>query len=352
MKKTAVLLAGLLLVSGTVFAEGWDVSRANMEASFNVLDSVNGMNVSNGDTDLNVKLSKELKEGVSAFIEIEADEADEATPNAIATGINVSEGDFTVQIKGELAVDPAEGSDFNAGNTDGTYVKWNVMGSENAVLGLHPWGVNTEWDNDTFEAFRFNNGANMEEEGAVTYALTVNETTSATATWVVIDAAMGENANAFKVEGSTKAGEIAIDAYFGMVAEVEGVTTDQTAMGVYATMPMGSLTLSGEFNTETIADADAKVGMFAKAALAMAEMNGYGRTAYASFKSLNDIVAANGGGASTEMEAGLELTQGSFTVTPKVVMVTDEDKVFGEDEGAIGDADSTTTVGLTIGYSL
>ena len=56
-------------------------------------------------------------------------------------------------------------------------------------------------------------------------------------------------------------------------------------------------------------------------------------------------------GALTEIEAGLELTQGSFTVTPKVIISSADNKVFNEEEESTG-TDSSTVVGLTIGYSL
>jgi hypothetical protein len=347
MKKTAVLLAGLLLVSGTVFAEGWEVSQAELETTFNVVDSENGMNVKNGDIDFDFQLTKEVKEGASANIELAADEDGN---DELSGGFEATEGDFSVSIAAIYNLGLSS-KGLTVKGEDGNYIKWNVMGNADMVLGLHPYGVNTEWDEDTFEAFKTNNGSSMEDDGAVTLAITVNETTSATVTMVMVDGDTAENATALKVEGSTKAGDISINGYFATISEVTGVSTDQTAMGVAGSMPMGDLTLSGEFNTETIGDNDAKVGLFAKAALAMAEMNGYGRTAYAEFTSLNDQVDT-AAGATTEIEAGLELTQGSFTVTPKVNIKSAENKVYGEDEKGTNQADSATTVGLTVAYSL
>ena len=193
-------------------------------------------------------------------------------------GFEATEGDFSVSIA--AVYNPGLSTDgFTVKGEDGNYVKWNVMGNANMVLGLHPYGVNTEWDNDTFESFKKNNNNTMEEDGAVTLAITVNETTDAKVTVVMIEGdSTTENATALKVEGSTKAGEIYIDGYFVTFSEFKGASVDQTAMGVAASMPMGDLTLSGEFNTETNDDADAAVGLFAKAAFAMGEMNGYGRT--------------------------------------------------------------------------
>ena len=61
MKRTATLLAGLLLVTGTVFAaEGLDFSGTTIKAK-SVLLNTAGANVnddSNGDTDLVLKLNR------------------------------------------------------------------------------------------------------------------------------------------------------------------------------------------------------------------------------------------------------------------------------------------------------
>jgi hypothetical protein len=303
------------------------------------------MNLEEGDVDLNIGWTKEIKEGVSATIEVASDENTNAD---MGVSFKAVEGDFTAAFGAQWEVNTGN-TVFQTKENDGTYLAWNVMGNANTVLSLYPYELDTEWDKDTFEAFKY-------ETQGVKYMVKLNDTTTVTGKMTIADGdTTTENVNAYKGEVSTKLGEIAVDAYIGVRGETAAKKDDVTAMGAYVTMPMGNLTLDAEFNTQTVGEADAAVGMFAKVSMAMAEMNGYMPTAYASFKTLNEEVGktvnSSAAGAYTKTEAGVALSQGSFTVTPKVILESADKKVFGEEDKAAA-TDAATRVALTMAYSL
>jgi hypothetical protein len=365
MKKTAVLLAGLLLVTGTVFAEGWEVTGAAVEGTLNIIDTQNGMDMTDGDVDLVIKTTKEVKEGASAYVELNFENESESNSD-IGFGFSVTEGDFFATIGAKLELTSNEVGTWDHDNDtktkeitlssssklklvtkdgDSTYLGWYVMGNKDMKLTVYPYEVaGMSWDNDTWESFTGNGS-----EGFA-FAYTVAEGTTVTAKWAMFENANAVNHDAFKFELATKVAGASVDAYFATRPEnTDAKVKADTAMGAKASMPMGDLTVSGEFNTETIDDGDAKTGLFAKVAYAMGDINGYATTPYASFKTLNEYVDT-AAGATTETEAGVTLAQGSFSVKPKVVIKTAENKKFKQEDDT--DTDTATTAGITFAYSM
>jgi hypothetical protein len=377
MKKTAVLLAGLLLVTGTVFAEGWELTGADVSGTFNLIDTETGMNMDAGDNALSFEMTKEGDFGSVSF-GADFDEGDDA-----GTGIDVTysktEGDFSVGLG--ATIDFAEDNDVDgsdtgvAFSTDGdsdTYLAWNVMGSEEMTLTVYPFEVDgMSWDNDTFESFAALSYTADATTGELTtsgtglpgfaFAMDLAEDTTVTAKLAIKDGdTTTKNVTVLKGEVSTKVSGVSLDAFVGIVGEDSDANQEAvTAMAAKASMTMDALTLAGEFNTETYSDEDAAVGIYAKASLAMDEMNGYTPTAYASFKNLNEMAVAvdegdmsNSYGESyTEIEAGVKLAQGSFYVTPKIVMYSsDADGFTEEDETSV--TNSAVELGVTFGYSM
>jgi len=350
MKKTAVLLAGLLLVTGTVFAEGWDVSKANVEGTFNVIDTQKGMNMSAGDVDLRFKATKEVKEGMTSFVEAKFDEDKE---NDIDFGLTVTEGDFTAAIGAQVTIDgqAAAGKSLTlqTNNSDQTYLAWNVMGSESTVLTMYPYAIaDMSWDNETWETF-----IPATDVPGFKLAMDLAEGTKAAAKVGVYDNDQAKNVYVLKGEFSTSVSGVSLDAYVGLKTEDDSTTAkDQvTAMGVLAKMSLSdALKVEGEFNTEKTGDADAAVGMYAKVSSTLAEMNGYVPTAYAKAKMFNKY-QDTAKGAYTELEGGVKMVQGSFTVTPKVKFTTAENKVFNlEDDNS--KEKTASSIGITFGYEM
>jgi hypothetical protein len=348
MKKTAVLLAGLLLVTGTVFAEGWEVTGAAVEGTLNIVDTVDGMDMEDGDANLTIGMTKEGDFGKLAA-EYTFDKVAEGYGTAVELTYSKTEGDFGVQLGADVSFAGTSPVEFQTNEDSDTFLTWQVMGSEDMKLTVYPFEVDgMTWEEDTFDSFM---AAENSGEG-IAFAMTVAEGTTVTAKMTMNENGSNVNHSAYKFELATKVGEASVDAYFATRPENDdaGVTAD-TAMGAKASMPMGNLTLSGEFNTETIDDGDALTGLFAKASMAMDEMNGYTPTAYASFKSLNEYVDADGGGALTEIEAGVKMAQGSFYVTPKFVITTSEDEVYALEDDTDTEK-SKMTAGVTFGYSM
>jgi hypothetical protein len=376
MKKTAVLLAGLLLVTGTVFAEGWELTGATVEGTLNVIDTENGMNMDSGDNNLSFEMAKEGDFGKLTF-GADFDEGDDA-----GTGIDVSysktEGDFTASYGASISFaedNTVDGSDtgvaFSSDADSDTYLQWAVMGSEEMTLTVYPFEVDgMSWDNDTFESFAALSYT-AAADGTLTttgtglpgfaFAMDLAEDTTVTAKVAIQDNDTSKNVTVLKGEVSTKVSGISLDAFVGIVGEDSDANQESvTAMGAKASMTMDALTIAGEFNTETYSDEDAAVGIYAKASLAMDEMNGYTPTAYASFKNLNEMAVAvdegdltNSYGESyTEIEAGVKLAQGSFYVTPKIVIESSDADAFGEEEEGTAKTNTATRIGVTLGYSM
>jgi hypothetical protein len=364
MKKTAVLLAGLLLVTGTVFAEGWEVSKANIEGTFDLIDTQEGSGFSNGDIDLDLKWSKEVKEGLTYSATIEANESG---ADSIAVGAEIAEGDFTAAIA--MDYNPGLSADgFNVDAGDGNYIGWNVMGMEELNLAMYPYDVaGWDWDEDTFVVDTDGNIPGIK----ATYKLA--EETTVKFLYGTADNDNLVNDTYMRADLSTKVSGISLDAY--SLIKAEKAKNDDTneskedgamALGAKASIGIEALTISGELNTVAYKGTDDKgkaedqmaMGLFAKAEYSMGDMNGYATTPYASFKNLNEYVSNVDSDATddyTKIEAGVKLVQGSFTVTPKLIMESTKAKTFTEELKSAGANDkvkSATRIALTFGYSM
>jgi hypothetical protein len=349
MKKTATLLAGLLLVTGTVFAGEWTVSSATVEGTLNVIDTQYGaLSTDAGDLNFTVKSEKEGDFG-KLTAELGLDKKSE--DNSFKLTYMKTEGDFTVATSAKLittsktansgnwALETQEGSD--------SYIKWNVMGSETVSATYYPWEVDgMSWDNDTWESFTGYGNPGL------AVAVKLSDSTDFTTKLSVANGdSTTKNKYAVKGEFNTKMDSVTVNAY-GAYA-----TNDkQMAMGAKASMTLSdALTVNGEFNTSKKDKDDAFVGMFAKVSSKLEDMNGYTPTAYASVKYLNKDAAnsdeGDSNGALTELEGGLALAQGSFTITPKVVLTSREEKDFGKEDST--DMSKTRTkLGVNFKYSM
>ena len=93
MKRTATLLAGLLLVTGTVFAEGVQVTAAHVEGTYWLTNSQYGsLGSEGGDLDLEVKVEKAGKFGTVGLV-LQGDIDDDED---LRLTYSKTEGDWTV----------------------------------------------------------------------------------------------------------------------------------------------------------------------------------------------------------------------------------------------------------------
>jgi len=397
MKKTATLVAGLLLVTGTVLAtglNGWELTGTTVEGDLWLMHSENGpLTSEGGDLDITLKATKETEMGtfgVEVFMENDDDD-----DNEVSLSYSRTQGNFEVGMGATILKDPTGNTEDNDAKFDLTtkagdssYLKWNV--SDKMSLTYYPWEVAgmSSFDEDTFEAFAIgdrtedNDGDSfVEAKGGLALAINVNADTTATVKYAIVSGNEdnSENFFAYKGELKTKVGPASVDAY---VAYTTGFATDYVdgdetkgiddkamyALGAIALMDLNEkVSLTVEFNMENIEDAkvgDKKaedaMGLFVKGAMKLADMAEYKPTAYASFKYLNDVAANRyeeghkGLEDYIELEAGLTLAQGNFSVTPKVVISMQdntETSYFKEYDGD-GKEDMAYKFGVNFKYAL
>lgn len=369
MKKTATLVAGLLLVTGTVLAtglNGWDLTGTTVEGDLWLMHSENGPLTSDGgDLDVTVEAKKETEIGTFGVkVYMENDDDDD---NEVSLSYSRTQGKFEVGMGATIIQDPTGNTVDNDASFDLTtkansdsYLKWNI--TDKTSLTYYPWEVaDMSWDNETWESFDLNN-----VEGGLALAMTVSEGTSVTLKYAITEGnnTTTENFYAIKAELATKIANGSVAAYVGLSQE-EGAATgedDLMAMGALLNMNLSdAMALTAEVNyQDQDYSEDAALGAFAKVAVKLADMADYKPTAYASFKYLNGTAWALDDGQATagsvefedymELEAGLTLAQGNFSVTPKINLEM-QDNGFGEYDKASAE-DMSLKLGLNFLYSL
>ncbi len=135
MKRTATLVAGLLLVTGTVFAEGkLDFSGTVIKAKTKLIEknyeAVN--DDSNGDTDIILKVNYDLGNNTTATFKFDTDSEDDTYDKNMNIMVKTVQGKVEAQFDAGLELDGAESSsgiEFreNQDSSD-TYIKYNHTG--------------------------------------------------------------------------------------------------------------------------------------------------------------------------------------------------------------------------------
>ncbi|MBZ4684176.1 MAG: hypothetical protein JG768_1603 [Fusobacteriales bacterium] len=357
MKKTATLLAGLLLVTGTVFAANWDVTTATVEGDIYLLSTENGsLGTSAGD--LNFKLEA-VKSGDFGTLTttIAVDKASE-DQTAINFAYEKTEGDFTIGIGADVATTDGAGNTatwaFKTNESSDAYIAWNVMGSETVKFTYYPYEVDgMSWDNDTWESF-----AQTSDPGFA-LDLTLSENTTVTTKVAVANGDSNtKNSYTAKLELSTVVAGASVSAAVG-ASSYNAVATDTTknTMLVAASVSKDltdTVSVSAEYNMEKVEDTDALTGIYVYGSADLEEVNGYKPTAYAALTLLNDMAAnydnVDSNGAFTELEVGLDMAQGNITVTPYVVFDSREEKAYSK-EDSLDTSKTATTVAVSLSYS-
>ncbi|TDT69738.1 hypothetical protein EV215_1267 [Hypnocyclicus thermotrophus] len=335
MKKTATLLAGLLLVTGTVFATEWNVTGANIGGTVNVLDTVNGMNIEGGDLNFTLSTSKTGDFGDLSFDISVGDD------NNLSASYSKTEGDFEIGF-GATLISAGSEFDLDTDKDSGAYIKWAVMGSEMTSFTLYPWEVDgMDWDNDTFAS-----DSNISAPG-FKLAVKLDDASSVAAKLAVMDNTNTKNKYQVKGEFNTTVAGVTLGT-------AVSYTTGTKAMYTGATASMNltdAVSVNGEFFMEKDnKNADAQTGVFAKGSYSLEEINGYASTAYASVKLLNKEVNTTNG-ATTELETGVGMSKGHFTITPKLIITSSENKVYAKEDST--DMSKTKTVaGVEFTYGL
>lgn len=407
MKRTATLVAGLLLVTGTVFgASEWKMTGANVEGTYYLSNSATGSLGSSQDNDLDMEVKVE-KSGDFGTLGLRL-QMDKDGDEDLELLYSRTQGDWTVGTAAILI--NADGGLLNGTSTsmkknDETYIKWNVMGSKTTALTFYPYGVGgMSFDNETFESFidYGNPGLKLDTKIAntnVAFTLATDNGDDNT-----------ENQNTFKVAADTKVAGFDIkvaagvgettktyaggDTFLGKISADAGTTTTTTTLntvtnvittsstttgadtGTYvkegnfiaaqAKTTLGKISVLAEFNTESAefsTTAGAKqfevtqTGIYGKVSYDMGTMNTYKLTPYASLEITDYEVKypglATGDNTETDLEAGLDINQGSFTVTPKIVINSSDEKIYNKEKATNAETEKDKTmVGIEFKYAL
>lgn len=390
MKRTATLVAGLLLVTGTVFgASEWKMTEANVEGTYFLTNSQTGsLGSEGGDLDVTFKTEKDFGKAGVVGVELGLEKDDDSE---LSFSYTKTEGDWTVGTGATLGKNGAFLPGDAMEKSSDTYIKWNVMGNKATALTFYPYEVDgMSFDEETFESFidYAKPGLKLDTKVANTnIAFTIATTNGTTRT---------ENQNTFKVAADTKVAGFDIKAAAGVGETTQNYSaTDKTLVGkvtvanasmaigtdyvkegnfaaVQAKTTMGKISVLAEFNTENAefkntTGAKAKVaevtqtGIYGKVSYDMGTMNTYKLTPYASLE-ITDYETKNAAGNKvtgssdtlTDVEAGLDINQGSFTVTPKIVINKAADnKIFNEEKNSTAKTEKDATmVGIKFKYAL
>ena len=412
MKKTVALLAGMLLASGTVLGADITLNHTKFEATYNLMDSINGTGSTyvgkTWDANLRFRAAVGLDLGESGKIttlidlsNVDEGDNEDIENRTIRMNYVNSFKDFELAIGGvvfdgrdkELNAIEHQDVEFdhdNDHNTDpvivsvpsttvvknpislstlatrDSYIKWNVLGSKKLSLTYYPYAIDMAWkDWDTEETFKGKTDPGME----VDYKINDNtDVELRVATMHGNDTSAKENKFAYRATLNTKVAGITLNTYYGFNGEEKSVIEDtnnplvKVAYGVMANKTFGEkLTVQANFNSETVGAGKAKVWMFGKASYVLPELKGYEATAFASGRLQNKEVASYDGdlkgdswgdpGQLLKLNAGVKLAQGNFSVTPNFTMYSAEKEVFVK-KGSATHEKTATAVGITFAHEV
>lgn len=380
MKRTATLVAGLLLVTGTVFAEGkLDFSGTVIKAQTTVLNTNSSGDVnddSNGDTDIVLKVNYDLGNNTTATFKFDTDSEDDTYDDNMNIMVKTVQGKVEAQFDAALELDGANSSsgiEFreNQDSSD-TYIKYNHTGD--LAVTFYPFNMG------------LSNGSNFDEGDSFTQIPGLAVSYKGLYVGAGMDT-VGTGTNAESVIGVKAGYETAMGAaslkvkYSGAFWDDDKLTSGTPTIGtadrlgvvvhdvnVQATYKVGTaLTLTSELGMEKLEkDAytlggekvDNGFGAFVKGSYAMTDVV----TPYASFQYSTDGYVADGdmfdwNEAGTETGGVSILKVGAdYKLTEKLVLNgearlrTAGEKIFTDKDGAAEDSDFRIAAAATFTF--
>ncbi len=150
MKKAATLVAGLLLVTGTVFAEGfsYDFSGTNVKYTQSFYDSKEGTFVTNtGDSDVTVNF-KLANENTNVNFKAEFDDKDSVV---VELGHKILDGMVEINVAGDLNFTGytydsdkktySQTQGLKASRNDSVWLKYKPKSVEGLTIGFYPYDL-------------------------------------------------------------------------------------------------------------------------------------------------------------------------------------------------------------------
>lgn len=383
MKKTVTLVAGLLLVSGTIFGAEVKLKHTMFESTYNAYDSISGP-LSNfqkkpWDATFRVKLEAEAKLGNFGTVTGIADFTKAKEDREISIQYNRKFGDFEVGTGAYILKNNNYDFNNNGNYSDNervieasldpkmdknTYFKWKVMGSNALSLTYYPWQTPMSWEDwDTMETFIHKNPGMVLDVNAIKdTTLTVKVAT------LNEDDYSKENYYAINTSVKTKVAGANISAYGAFTTEDSN--NKEIAYGVMADKSLTKkIAVKASFNSSKDGKNDAKMGAFGKVSYSMNSYKNYSPTAYVQGLWKNEAAAAEFTDATNDgrewidgvtdgnlyrVETGVKLQQGNFSLTPRVTYETRDKNHYVEYKGTKSKATSKSysTVGVTFSHEV
>lgn len=386
MKKTAVLLAGLLLVTGTVFAESKLDISGTIGMDYDVIDTTSEEmfeDASEDKTDLAITATYTVDENTSVAFTLDSDDTEDDYSDyedTIDMVIKQTRGDFEVSF--DLMIDLASAASTTASDagTEGinikedsdstaTYIKWNMpsgssltaypmnMGmSVDASLLSDDDGQYLEMPGVVYAADGFYVGAGIDSamEGTdyvMAMAVKAGFSTEMDGMSLAVDYSgnlMSEDVTSYDTDTGRASGSIAHAVMATVGMEIEGITLDLEA-GL--TTLRSEITLGGD-------KVGSGIGLAGTATMEMTEvMEAYLEAAYMTDGFYIDETTYDYGVARTETGGVLETSVGvNYTLAEGLVLTPELDfNVYGEDITTDSDGKATNSlmrVELTLAYSL
>ncbi|BDU50990.1 hypothetical protein [Haliovirga abyssi] len=348
MKKIAVLLAGMLLVGGMVFADPATTS-VNGKVEFTAIDmdsTRDGQMLSQtGDQYFKLNLTKQFDETTKVTAEYNTDE--DSKDDSVASLTLTKQVNDKIEAAVKVNVDTTIGLKFADDEGGDTYLKYTA--SKDLNITLKPFeagtGVGDELGTkDTQDAHGVEVNATL-VDGLATTAV-VNFANDGK------DDKMGLKAGATYtgVENLSVTGEFSMN-------DTKATKTAVDARGSYK---MGSLTLSGEMLNVTNKVKDSTtgkvtektgMGLFAKAAYDLGTLSeGVTANTNVSFKQLGEKLYYDGDSDRSIIGAGFDVVVNGLTISNSVEMTKTGSKVLKDKDGKATDSKTTFSTAVKVEF--
>lgn len=173
MKKTVVLLAGLFLVSGTIFGASIELKHTKLEGTYNVIDSIDGPFTSDTQNDWDANVRFQLQADIDlkdyGVLTVDLDVTKVESDRELGLIYKRSYGDFEASIAAQMIGYKTVTDSNSVTNStvdftlkpeledETTYIKYNIFGDKNNSFTYYPWYMeikfDTDWVADSFEGY-------------------------------------------------------------------------------------------------------------------------------------------------------------------------------------------------------
>jgi len=392
MKKTSALVAGLLLVSGTIFGMDVKLKHSKLEGTYNFIDSIQGAATSDTqkswDANLRVQLATEFDLGDYGTVITDLDITKVESERELGLIYKRNYGDFEGSVSSKLIGNReiTETIKNTTGTVTGTstyrqtelllsprtddettYIKWNILGNKDYSLTYYPWYMETKFDTEgADDAFTGYNYPGLKLDGNI----------KGLKTSVEFSTIKGTDSSKYDyLEKNYHVATLTLDKTIkGTRIVVFGGTTDlekEKRLTSVAFKTSGNLTknlsLKTALNTSKLGNGKEKLIAYGKVSYNLENINSYKPIVYTSLLYKNEAAVSgytditNGEnkwidtslcGDLKEIETGLRLEQGNFSITPKAKVTMREKAAYVKSENENTISKYNFTLGITLAHEV